>query len=592
MEHQSLSGQTFGSMSEFDIVVIGSGLSGLAFARFYLDIHPEARLVILEEDVCLGGVWSSRRSYDEFWCQSGRRMSGFSDVPLTVPEDAPLYHDTFEAKYVTKYLEEYAHNHIYNGTTLFSRIRFSQQAVKVDKIDDIWHVTTISLALLTSKAQHRMIVTCPRLVVATGRTSLPHIPRIDFGSGMTSSFDSVHHHKEFGKFSKHPLPRASGVLYFAVLGGGKSAADMVYESIKKGHNVKWIIRRTGEGPALLFPAPGHGRYKNSVESSATRMKALFSPSPFMPKSWWFSLIRAILYGTRVGINYMMKRIDAVNQYCRKVAAYDTRPNSLPGFSLLDFTTSAFWCTGPVGLVQHDDFWDTISQNAQIYRNDVVSYKDNIITLDNGTQLYADELLLGTGWNTSQPCFSDTQAQFLGLPHLKEKNSAREKKFWERIYEEADRQVITDFPLLENPPPYQKDLSAPRTTVQQLYKGIAPLRDNSIAFLGAIDISNSFRAAETQAIWTTAYFDGNISLPPKEQMLKEVAYMGAFSKRRYPTRGVKGECFFFELVWYTDALLHEVGLRSHRKGWWADWVEPCLASDLKGMKDEYKRIFGL
>ncbi|EDO01898.1 hypothetical protein SS1G_04373 [Sclerotinia sclerotiorum 1980 UF-70] len=525
-------------MSEFDIVVIGSGLSGLAFARFYLDIHPEARLVILEEDVCLGGVWSSRRSYDEFWCQSGRRMSGFSDVPLTVPEDAPLYHDTFEAKYVTKYLEEYAHNHIYNGTTLFSRIRFSQQAVKVDKIDDIWHVTTISLALLTSKAQHRMIVTCPRLVVATGRTSLPHIPRIDFGSGMTSSFDSVHHHKEFGKFSKHPLPRASGVLYFAVLGGGKSAADMVYESIKKGHNVKWIIRRTGEGPALLFPASGHGRYKNSVESSATRMKALFSPSPFMPKS------------------------------------------------------CAFWCTGPVGLVQHDDFWDTISQNAQIYRNDVVSYKDNIITLDNGTQLYADELLLGTGWNTSQPCFSDTQAQFLGLPHLKEKNSAREKKFWERIYEEADRQVITDFPLLENPPPYQKDLSAPRTTVQQLYKGIAPLRDNSIAFLGAIDISNSFRAAETQAIWTTAYFDGNISLPPKEQMLKEVAYMGAFSKRRYPTRGVKGECFFFELVWYTDALLHEVGLRSHRKGWWADWVEPCLASDLKGMKDEYKRIFGL
>ncbi|KAJ8070314.1 hypothetical protein OCU04_000694 [Sclerotinia nivalis] len=579
-------------MSEFDIVVIGSGISGLAFARFYLDIHPEANLVILEEDVCLGGVWSSRRSYDEFWCQSGRRMSGFSDVPLTVPEDAPLYHDTFEAKYVTKYLEEYADNHIYNGKTLFSRIRFGHQAIKVNKIDDIWHVTTICLVHLRSKHQSGLIVTCPKLVVAIGRTSLPYIPRIDYGSETTSHFDSVHHHKDFGALSQQPLPWASGVLYFAVLGGGKSAADMVYELIKKGQHVKWIIRRTGEGPALLFPAPGHGRYKNSIESSATRIKALFSPSPFMPKSWWFSLIRAILYGTRVGINYMMKRIDDVNQYCRKVAAYDTRPESLPGFSLLDFTTSAFWCTGPVGLVQHDDFWDKISQNAQIYRNDVVSYKDNIITLDNGTQLYADELLLGTGWTTTQTCFSNIQAQFLGLPHFKVKYNTEERKLWERLYEDADRQVIADFPLLENPPPYRKNLSAPRTTVQKLYKGIAPLTDNSIAFLGAIDISNSFRAAETQAIWTTAYFDGNITLPPKEQMLKEVAYMWAFSKRRYPTRGVKGECFFFELVWYTDALLHEVGLRSHRKGWWADLVEPCLASDLKGMKDEYKKKFGL
>lgn len=245
----------------------------------------------------------------------------------------------------------------------------------------------------------------------------------------------------------------------------------------------------------------------------------------------------------------------------------------------------------MGLVQHDDFWETISQNVQVYRNDVVSYQNNIITLDNGKQLIADELLLGTGWDPRQQCFSDIQAQYLGLPHFEPMDSVEERSLWEKLYEEADRRVIAKFPLLGNPPPHQNRAS-PDTTVQRLYKGIAPLGDNSIAFLGAIDISNSFRAAETQAIWTTAYFDGNIKLPPLEQMVKEVAYMGAFSKRRYPTHGQKGECFFFELIWYTDALLHEVGLRSHRKGWWADLVEPCLASDLKDIKDEYKQKFVL
>lgn len=35
------------------------GISGIAAARFYLDVHPDCRLVILEKDQCLGGVWST-----------------------------------------------------------------------------------------------------------------------------------------------------------------------------------------------------------------------------------------------------------------------------------------------------------------------------------------------------------------------------------------------------------------------------------------------------------------------------------------------------------------------------------------------------
>lgn len=40
-----------------DLVVIGGGTSGIAAARFYLDIHPEARVTIVEREGAVGGVW-------------------------------------------------------------------------------------------------------------------------------------------------------------------------------------------------------------------------------------------------------------------------------------------------------------------------------------------------------------------------------------------------------------------------------------------------------------------------------------------------------------------------------------------------------
>lgn len=97
-------------------------------------------------------------------------------------------------------------------------------------------------------------------------------------------------------------------------------------------------------------------------------------------------------------------------------------------------------------------------------------------------------------------------------------------------------------------------------------------------------------AEAQAIWATAYFDGNVKMPSLEQAQREVAYMNAFSRRRYPSHGAAGDYLFFELIWYTDKLLEEVGLKSHRKKWWADWVDPCLATDLKGARDEYRNKY--
>jgi hypothetical protein len=162
--------------------------------------------------------------------------------------------------------------------------------------------------------------------------------------------------------------------------------------------------------------------------------------------------------------------------------------------------------------------------------------------------------------------------------------------WAGLMKTADQKVLSDFPKLKTPPEHESDKS--KVTPSRLYNGIAPLNDDSIVFVGHVILSNAFRLAEAQAIWVAAYFDHNIERPSKDVALQEVAYNNAFSRRRYPTHGATGNYFHLDLVGYTDKLMQDVGLVSHKqKGWWANFVDPCLASDYKDMKREYLEKHG-
>lgn len=242
------------------------------------------------------------------------------------------------------------------------------------------------------------------------------------------------------------------------------------------------------------------------------------------------------------------------------------------------------------MIQHDDFWDTIARNVSIHRSDIRTMQAKSILLENGSEISSDVLFCGTGWSQHYPFLSKEQVVEYGLPHDPEDDNEEEAEKWNALIDAADKQVLKQFPALANPPPDFK--RPPKSTGTRLYNGITPQNDDSIAFVGHVLLSNSFRNAEAQAIWTTAYFDENLRLPETEQAEKEIAYMNAFSKRRYPSHGATGAFFHFDLVGYTDKLMRDIGLTSHRKGsWWSDLVYPCLASDFKDIKDEYLSKFG-
>ncbi|KAL6714953.1 hypothetical protein ACLMJK_007213 [Lecanora helva] len=557
--------------STVDVAVIGAGLAGIAFARFYLDTHPDSNLVVLEKDGHIGGVWSAARVFDDFWVQSPLRMTSFSDVVLEIPKGAPNLHDTFEAKYVTEYLENYVDNHVYNGRSLRSRIQLNAAVHRAEKSRSGW--------ILHFEGPTLKTLQCKMLAVAAGLTSSPVMPDISPSPAWSAP---VLHHRDFGPNSSAILASSSPYKYITVLGGGKSAADMVYTAIKAKKKVNWIIRKSGEGPGIFMNPAASGRYKNNAEAGATQKATFLIPSGFRAMPDW--ALNLHQYESKRG-DLESKLFAADNRY-KAWANYRGREDALPGFRELEPKASFFWNSGPVGMIQHDDFWDLVSQEVNIYRSDRFNTKADALVLDDGTEVTTDIVLCGTGWKSAYTFLSSEQICDLGLPHDPSEDSEEERQSWGSSMKSADRSILEQYPILGDPPDHCKQIGRSNLTPARLYNGIAPLRDGTILFLGRARVSNNFLGAEAQAIWATAYWDKHVIIPPFEQAQREVAYMNAFSRRRYPSRGVDGINFHTDLMWYTDHLVNDAGLTSHRKEWWEDPEAPCLASDFKDCKDEY------
>lgn len=175
--------------------------------------------------------------------------------------------------------------------------------------------------------------------------------------------------------------------------------------------------------------------------------------------------------------------------------------------------------------------------------------------------------------------------------------------WKVLEDLKDAEMLSRFPALAHPPAYQK--SKPTHTPFRLHRGMAPLNDigdHSIVFLGKLVVGNNFRAAEVQGLWAVAYLDGNLypstlefepTLIKKERTRNEdeVAKTVAWCRRRYLNKGQLGSWFYFDMVDYTDMLLDELGLSSHKpKGWLRNLFAPCWAGDLEDLVAEYRSCY--
>ena len=254
----------------------------------------------------------------------------------------------------------------------------------------------------------------------------------------------------------------------------------------------------------------------------------------------------------------------------------------------------FWQNDSSGINQRPDFYSTIATRVHVYRQNIDHLSANSITLSaNGTStsssqsLPLDILIMCTGWLPYSQLFPAPVALDLGLPTAIAESTLEGTAGWETLEDCGDRNIIARFPLLRHPPAHFK--TKPLYSPCRLYKAMVPvvdIEDHSIIFLGKLVVGNSFRVAEVQALWAVAYLDGNVRLE-RQGMELEIGETVAWCRRRYLSKGDLGSWFYFDTLDYTDMLLEQLGLRSHRsKGWLQDLFGPCKAADLRDLADEY------
>lgn len=265
---------------ERDVVVIGAGLYGIAAARTYLEVHPSCQLTVLDQDPSVGGSWNARRNYEAFWSQPGLRMTEYSDMPLKLPSN-----------------------------------------------EDSWTIRGVD-----QKSQTARTFVTPKVMIATGVTSEPNMPHLP---GKEAFGVPIIHSEGFGQSAVLTSPDIQNVV---VVGGGKSAADMVYACAKSGKSVSWIIRKSGTGPAAFIDIKGRGSgllaYKNAAEIGCTRIMTSLGPSAFTEPTWKSAFPHRNKIGRAIGEKVWQN----ADRDIRKEANYHGRDESRKGFENLETDT--------------------------------------------------------------------------------------------------------------------------------------------------------------------------------------------------------------------------------------------------------------
>lgn len=245
-------------------------------------------------------------------------------MPMERPPAEDCMHDLFRAKYTAKYLEDYVDNMSHAGQTLRDMIQFNTHVQSIRKVNNQWQLLCFNTI---SKSQRSMFSS--RLMIANSQSSVPNMPNFH---GKEHFNGKIIHSIDFGQSD---VIQDKSIQHVAVIGAGKSAADMVYEAVKASKTVSWVIRKTGNGSlgaAALAPIDLPTPYRNGVEASQARIMASLQPSYLIPyRSWWTWL----LHSTNLGAKLVSKIFSLLDNSVRKYAGYRERKSD-KGFEKLEY----------------------------------------------------------------------------------------------------------------------------------------------------------------------------------------------------------------------------------------------------------------
>ncbi|KAI0403159.1 hypothetical protein F4802DRAFT_608202 [Xylaria palmicola] len=589
-------------MENFDCVVVGAGWYGLAAACQFHVTQPDLSLAIYDSQSSLGGTWADERLYPGL---KSNNLLGTYEYP-----GFPMSSDEFDVKpgehvpgqTINAYLKAYAkRNQLSDLIHLNTKVLFAEHQ---DTNSGGWVLTLTTLdPSVTGK------VFAKRLILATGLTSEAFLPRFD---GQEIFGGRIFHGKHFQQNSD-TLKTAEAVTIF---GATKFAWDAAYAYATAGVRVNWVIRSSGHGPCWMAP-PYVTPLKKWIEKLAnTRLLTWFSPCIWGSADGYFR-IRNFYHGTAIGRFIVDTFWKILGGDVITLNKYDSHPDT----AKLKPWTEAMFTGASFSILNYEkDIMELVKSDlVNVYIGEIDHLSPGKVHLADGTEFKSDVLLANTGWKHVPPIkfLPEGIEKELGIPHSLESDTAPDDLANQQdLIKRADREILDRFPRLKHQPVWNSnykplteqkgvdsnDEVTPYTplTPYTLYRFIVPpsarfLHTRDIAFAGMISNFSNTIAAHIGGLWTSAYFQGKLTIDPAavvddEAALSKLQYEtllhNRWGKWRYPTDwGHKAPSFIFDAVPYFDLLQRDLGLDPHRKkGWFAEMTDPYGPADYEDIVD--------
>lgn len=243
-------------MVDYEVAVIGAGISGLAALKSFLD--KNLSVICLEKSDDIGGLWNfSENGYGVMrftHINVSKQNFVFSDFPF--PDEVPDFpHHTHIMKYIRDYAEHF---------NLLKHISFSSIVVSIRRLpDNQWKITFDKGKYETREGLQT--VTVRNVAIATGHHSNPYIPKIP---GEESYMGTMYHSVKYKCAESSSIQQGKRVL---VVGMGNSAVDIADNMVTQGLCQVDISARS---PSWIVPP-----YLLGYPADHFAIRALFSLLP-------------------------------------------------------------------------------------------------------------------------------------------------------------------------------------------------------------------------------------------------------------------------------------------------------------------------
>ena len=262
------------------------GWAGLVGAKTFLQVHPDAKAVILDESASLGGTWALERLYLGL---KSNNLLGTFEYP-----DFPMKPDDFPVRQGQHIPGQVLHDYLVKFATHFGLEKLIRCKNRVTKASYNDQIDTWSLNVEKVDEGKLYTITAKKVIIATGLTSDPFIPDIP---GSEAFQVPILHQKQLAQSAEGLL--STSPTNVIVYGSAKSAHDAVYLFASRGIEVHWVIRSSGMGPTWMIP-PYVTPFKRWVEKLLNmRIMTWMSPCIWGDADGYVR-IRKWLHGTWLG----------------------------------------------------------------------------------------------------------------------------------------------------------------------------------------------------------------------------------------------------------------------------------------------------